>query len=59
MLLPKLDQLLEYGGVLLEAAAEEGLLHQEARVGHAAFARDGEKMRVLHRHLQPVGFVSF
>ncbi len=59
MLLPELDQLLQDGRVLLHAAADEGLLHEEARVGDAAFARHGEEVRVLHRHLQLVRLVFF
>jgi len=59
MLLPELDKLLQDGRVLLHAAADERLLHEEARVGHAAFARHGKEVRVLHRHLQLVRLVLF
>ena len=54
MLLPELHKLLQNRRVFLHTAADEGLLHEEARVGNAALARDGEEMRVLHRHLQLV-----
>ena len=59
MLLPQLDQLLQYGRILLKTSAEESLLHEKARARYAAFARDWEKMRVFHRDLQPVRLVLF